>query len=75
MPEVFEWESFEEKRRKLRTKESEVFAKIFRLKKKQEVFNKKEQRIISAGLNSLDKLDTLEELEQKKREEETKQKP
>jgi hypothetical protein len=34
------------------------------------MLDKKEQRIISASLNSLDKLDILEELEQKKHKEE-----
>jgi hypothetical protein len=39
------------------------------------MFDKKKQRIISASLNSLDKLDILEELEQKKHEEKIKQEP
>jgi hypothetical protein len=51
------------KQQKFYAKESEAFAKILRLKKKQEVLDKKKQRIISAGLNSLDELNTLEELE------------
>jgi hypothetical protein len=42
--------------------------KIFRLKKKQKVLDKKKQRMISASLNSLNKLDILKELEQKKHE-------
>jgi hypothetical protein len=43
------------------------------LKKKQKAFNKKKQRIISASLNSFDKLDILEELEQKEYKKKTRQ--
>jgi hypothetical protein len=54
------------KQQKLRAKKSKTFAKIFRLKKKQESLNKKKQKIIAISLNSLNKLNTLEKLKPKK---------
>jgi hypothetical protein len=39
------------------------------------MLDKKKQKIISASLNSLDKLNIFKKLEQKKHEEKTKQEP
>jgi hypothetical protein len=68
---VSEWESLKKKQQKLYIKKSEIFVKIFWLKKKQEALNNKKQKMITIGLNSLNELDTLEELEQKEYKEET----
>jgi hypothetical protein len=76
MPEVFEWESLEEKRRKVRALKKqemvrlqEASARLQRLEKEEDALDEKEQRMIAAGLNSLDELDELERKEQQEEEE------
>jgi hypothetical protein len=46
-------------------RKKKVFAKILRLKKKQETLDNKKQKIIIINLNSFNKLNILKELEQK----------
>lgn len=75
MPTVRDWESLEAKRRKLRNEEEnaimasqEAMAKILRLRKQQRLLDEREQKMIAAGLNSLDELDALEKLEKDEQE-------
>ncbi|CZS90901.1 uncharacterized protein RAG0_01778 [Rhynchosporium agropyri] len=66
-----DWESLDSQIEKLDTEEEEAIAKILRLKKQKRFLYERRQKIITASLNSIAKLDALEVLE---KEEEEKQK-
>ncbi len=76
MPSVHEWETLEDKRRKLRAQKreaaarlQEATARLLRLETEEDTLDQREQKMIAAGLNSLDELDAAEELERKERAE------
>src|SRR5690242_15755430 len=69
MPTVFDWESIDAQIEKLNDQKDEAMAKILRLNKQEKLLRERKQKMIAAGLNSMDELDALEALEAKEKEE------
>ncbi len=63
MPSASDWDSLDRQRRKLRDEKDEAMAKIIRLNKQERLLDERENKMIAAGLNSMDELDALEQLE------------
>jgi len=53
----------------LNDQKDEAMAKILRLNKQEKLLRERKQKMIAAGLNSMDELDALEALEAKEKEE------
>jgi hypothetical protein len=69
MPSARDWESIEVQQERLFAEEEEAMAKILRLRKQQKFLRERKQKMITAGLNSLDELDELERKERVEEEE------
>lgn len=76
MPSETDWKKIDDEKTKLRLEElaaqkaqEELWARLVRIRKQREFLENREQRLIAAGLHSMDELDALEELERKDREE------
>ncbi|KAK0099544.1 hypothetical protein ONS95_000744 [Cadophora gregata] len=68
MPTALDWESLDSQIEKLDAEEEEAMAKILRLKKQKRFLYERRQKMIAAGLNSMEELDALEALEKEAEE-------
>ena len=68
MPSAQDWESLDSQIEKLDAEEEEAMAKILRLKKQKRFLYDRRQKMIAAGLNSMEELDALEALEKEETE-------
>ncbi|KAG9239886.1 hypothetical protein BJ878DRAFT_8371 [Calycina marina] len=68
MPSVQDWEVIDADISRMQQQEEEAIAKILRLRKQQRLLLDKKQRMIAAGLNSMDELDALEAAEKSENE-------
>ena len=67
MPTVDDQAAIDAQLEKLEQEHDEAIAKIIRLDKQKKFFRTRKQKMIAAGLSSIDELDALEEEEEKER--------
>ena len=68
MPTASDWEAIDAQIDRLYRERTEAMAKIMRLDKQEALLRERKQKMIAAGLSSMDELDELEEKEREEQE-------